>query len=230
MTAIGSVTCGKGRGRARLALPTRRAGTGQPRRYSRFVGLMKYGLPAVAAALIGAVIAWPTAYDRVNEFRLSYALSAADSGQPGMLNARYVSVDKADRPFVVTADSAVLDPVDADRVKLTALQADMTLNDDSWITLLAEQGEYDRERKILILSDEVDVFSDHGYEFHAKSTRVLLDSGTAISDLPVHGQGPLGTVRADRFRAYDRGQRLSFEGAVHVIVYPNGGEDARAIP
>jgi len=106
------------------------------------------------------------------------------------------------------------------------VEADMTLDDESWVTVIADRGEYDLGKQELLLSDRVDLFSDHGYEFHAKEARVHLDSGTATSDLPVQGQGPIGTLRADRFRLTGLGQRLRFEGDVRVVVRPSGGVDS----
>ena len=220
MTSVGAMR------QTRLARPSRRP-LGEPARYSRFVGLMKFGLPALAAALVGAVLAWPGTNDDPREFRLSYAaIDLSNPGRPGMLNARYVGTDEANRPFVVTAESAIVDPADKNRVHLTTLQADMTLDDESWVTVIADRGEYDLDEQELLLSDRVDLFSDHGYEFHAKEVRVHLDSGAATSDLPVQGQGPLGTLRADRFRMTDLGQRLRFEGDVRMVVRPSGGADS----
>ena len=221
MTAIGSTA------RTRLARPSRRRPLAEPARYSRFVGLMKFGLPALAAALVGAVLAWPGTNDDPREFRLSYAaIDMSDPGRPGMLNARYVGTDQADRPFVVTADSAIVDPENKNRVHLKALQADMTLDDGSWVTVMADRGVYDLDEQELLLSDRVDLFSDHGYEFHAQEARVHLGTGTAASDLPVEGQGPLGTLRADRFWLIDLGKRLRFEGGVRMVVHVAGDPGA----
>ena len=202
--------------------PHGRQSFGELRNYSRFVGLMKFGLVTLAVALLGVFLAWPGTNDDPQEFRLSYAkIDASDLNQLGMVNARYIGTDEENRQYMVTADSAMADPGDQTLVRLKALQAEMTQVDQTWVTVLADHGIYDIDDKTLVLSKEVNLFSDSGYEFHTQDTRVDLESGSATSDSPIIGQGPFGTLRADSFRLADRGSRMFFEGSVHVTIYIN---------
>lgn len=204
----------------RFSEPHGRQSTVEPARYSRFVGLMKFGLVALAVVLLGVLLAWPDTKENPREFRLSYAkIDASDLNQLGMVNARYIGTDQENRQFVVTAESAKADPEDKSQIRLKTLQAEITQVDQTWVTLMAEHGIYDVGEKTLVLSRKVDLFSDSGYEFHAQETHVDLVSGSASSDYPVAGQGPLGILRADSFRFADKGSRMFFEGGVHVTIH-----------
>ncbi|HJP21881.1 MAG TPA: LPS export ABC transporter periplasmic protein LptC [Alphaproteobacteria bacterium] len=192
-------------------------------RYSRFVGLMKFVLPATALGLTGLVLAWPGGGSDPDAIRLSFAsLESDEQGNPGMTNARFVGSDRRDRPFLVTADRALQDNDNPGRVNLRTLQADMTLSNGMWLTMIAESGLYDRDKQTLDLVGPVNIFSDAGYEFHAQSSTVDLAAATASSDLPVKGQGPFGVLSADGFRFLDQGRRLIFEGGVKLVVHPGG--------
>src|SRR5690606_6036806 len=106
--------------------------------YSRFVGLMKWGLPLLAALRVLPVLAWPGVLKRKEGFQLSFSgLRGLGEEQLTMLNPRFMGVDRKDQPFVVTADSANQDPADPRRVTLERVQADITLTDGSWLSLIA---------------------------------------------------------------------------------------------
>ena len=198
---------------------TRRFGA----RYSRFVGTMKVLLPLTAAAIAGLILAWPGVHDEPQEIALTFAeTNSTDAETPGMANARYVGTDANNRPFLVTADEALQDPGKPDLVDLVALQADMTLDNGVWMSIMASSGQYDRAQQTLQLAGPVNIFSDAGYEFHTESARIDLQNNIAESDQPVRGHGPFGTLSADSFRVIDQGQRLLFRKNVRMIIRPFG--------
>ena len=137
-----------------------------------------------------------------------------------MVNARYVGTDGNNRPFVVTADSATAEPDNPDRIRLVALQADITFDDARWVTVIADSGVYDRLAQTLRLGEAVSLYSDDGFELHAGSTLVDLEAGSAASDAPVQAQGPLGVLNANSFRIAAAGRRLHFIGAVRATIDP----------
>jgi len=191
------------------------------KRHTRFVGMMKLVLPAIAAALIAIVLVWPGAIDRGKSLPLSFA--APQSGPAdalAMVNPRYLGTDSNGLPFMITAATAVQDPGDLRRITLTDLQADMTLSGGTWLSLMAQGGLYHQGHKTLQLAGPVSVYSDRGYEFHAGDVAVDLDKGSASSDSAVSGQGPFGEFRADRMRILKRGRHLLFDDNVVVTLHP----------
>lgn len=190
-------------------------------RYTRFVGAMKLLLPVLALVLIGTVIIWSGSYDRDQGIQLSFLSSSSDKADRlTMVNPRYVGADGGNRPFVVTADLAEQDPANPKRVTLTGVQADMTADDGAWFTAMSPAGHYHQDTHRLTLDGPINVYSDAGYEFHADAVEINLAQGTALSDRPVSGQGPFGTLRADAMRVSERGRRFEFNGNVRLVIEP----------
>lgn len=205
------------------ATPGRPPITRSSTRRSRFVGLMKLVLPLSAAILVAVVVVWSGASDRDSGFRLSFVSDRADgTPSPGMVNARYVGTDRNERPFTITANRAVQVADDPDAVNLETLQADITLDDGTWLALTASSGVYRRQARTLRLEGPVNVFSDDGFHFNAEDARIDLASGTIESDRPIRGQGPLGILNANAFRTVDAGRRLFFTGEVKLVIQPGG--------
>jgi len=199
--------------------PRYRPGKAPSPGYSRFVGLMRLLLPAIALALAGVVVAWPELYRGREGFRLSFAEIRPQDDGLTMSNARYVGKDSNERPFMITAESAVQDVTDGKRVELRTLQADITLTDGTWVTLSADRGIYRQDTQRLELSGSVNIFSDRGFEFHTERARIDLAAGTAEGDDPVRGQGPFGLLEADGFRMTGMGRSILFPANVRLTIF-----------
>ena len=168
------------------------------------------------------LVAWPQAQDQGSSFRVSLAaLPEGDAGDAGMTSARFVGTDSRDQPFVITAERAVPNAINPDRIALDTLQADLTLSSGAWVSMMSTNGLYDRTQQSLALKDGVDLFADNGFALHTSSVRIDLADGTAHGTEPVRAQGPLGELAADSFRMEREGQRLFFEGNVRMILQPS---------
>ncbi len=193
------------------------------RQYSRFVGMMKLLLPLLAFGLVVAVVIWPNEFREATGFHLSYV--SDDDGNATeltMLRPRYLGTDARNRPYVVTADRATQDLLDQRLITLKRLQADMSMADGRWFTVMADTGVFHQQKQHLRLQGAINLFSDQGYEFNAEVADIDLNTGVGISDLPVRGQGPFGTLRADRLVVEDFGQRLLFKGNVRMHIMARG--------
>jgi lipopolysaccharide export system protein LptC len=195
------------------------------RGYSQFVGLMKFGLPLAAVALIALMIGWPGIDGGGNGFRLSIADLAPDAnGNLGITRARFAGTDRFDQPFLVTAEHAIQDAEGFDVFALETLQADLTMANGTWITISAATGQFERNALILDLMGPISVYTDVGYEIHADQARLDLRQGTVISNGPIQGHGPLGAISASNGVAFssDTGT-LTFTGDVRVTMNPSAG-------
>jgi lipopolysaccharide export system protein LptC len=197
-------------------------------RYSIFVGFMKVLLPALAAALILLVVAWPQFTIDDGGFRLSVSKLAPDQADSlTMLNARFDGLDENDRPYTLTADMATQSDSDKDLVELELPKADITLEDGTWLALTARSGQYRQKSRILDLAGSVSLFHDQGFELRTEAARVDFAKGVAEGAQPVQGQGSAGFIEAEGFRVLDRGARIIFTGKAHMIVNPETWEAAR---
>lgn len=218
-----SLTKPAGRSAPRVTAPVQ---TG--RGYSRFVALMRVGLPLVAVAIITIVIAWPQLSEAPRGFRLGLAkISPGDSGDQQIVNANFTGTGSQGRSYSVTADSAWQASQSTDLIQLAFPKADLTLDTGAWLVMSAETGVFNRQSQTLVLKGAVNLFHDIGYELHTASAQIDLVAGTAWGDDPVRGQGPGGTMSSKGFRIMDHGQRILFTGKSRMVLYPKPTDSPR---
>ena len=191
-----------------------------PRRgYSRFVGLMRWLLPALALALVVLIGAWPQLMGTIAVPSLGVPI-----GEPMVMSApRYVGRTRDAQPFTVEAQSARLDPAQPDRITLEAMRAGVTTTTGRDLALSAADAVYDRSRQELRLGGGVALESADGYRFSAAAADVDLAGGRVVGTTPIDGTGPTGTIRADRFEFARGGDQLRFAGRVKVVLAPPAG-------
>ena len=189
------------------------------RRYSRFVGLMKFVLPAFAVGLVALMVAWPNRFGDGEGFRLSFADLAPDpDGNLGVVRARFAGTDSRSRPFLITAARAVQQSERFEVFNLEVLQADMTLDNGTWISVSAVGGVLDRGGRHLRLEGPIEIFTDVGYELRAEEASIDLALGAIETSQPVNGHGPLGAIWAEGMRFTSDGGVIAFWGSVRVVL------------
>jgi len=204
--------------------PVRRHGPG----YSRFVAMMKFLLPTVAVLLVTLVGVWPYLQVQDNRFRIGFsALKAKFSKDASMVNPRYVGTGKDTQPFTITADLAKNLLKGSAAVELEMPEADITLKDGTWLVLTAKTGVYSRDVNKLALVGAVNLFHDSGYEFRTSKADIDLAKGTAVSNTPVRGHGPFGTLKAEGFRVSDKGKTIYFTGKSKLVIFPDAAKRGR---
>ena len=199
-----------------------RYGQGAVRRDVPVVRVLKIALPCLAVALIALAVAWPVLFPEgpAKAPRMAVQDVAPGGNDVRLIKPRYGGTDARGRPFLVTAESATQDRANPDLIHLANLQADITLTDGAWFSLIAPTGLYRIPDQALDLTGGVDVFSDRGYELHAPNVRVDLGEAIAEGTNGVHGQGPFGHMRAERYRFERDRQHLILTGRVHVTYSP----------
>jgi lipopolysaccharide export system protein LptC len=188
-------------------------------RYSRFVGLMKVVLPAVAAALLGLLIVWPRLSPQHQPAAVGFAQpSSAQVDALSIRNPRYYGTDEKNLPFTVTAEVATqLDPKNM-VVTLEKPTADLVRGNGKNLVVDANLGFYRQKDDTLDLLGHVDMFRDDGYELHTESARIQIARGDASGDQPVTGQGPAGRLSGQGFTLTDRGRIITFTGKSKAVL------------
>lgn len=210
---LATVIPGDGRGHAGVRRVSRA--------HSRFVTLLKVVLPMTALGLVVLLAAWPMMQEA------GRTTPSVDKGQLEMVNARYFSVDDANQPFSVTAESAVQSADEPGIVDLVKPETEMTQADGKWVFLRSERGRYNQDSGLLLLVESVKVFQDDGYEFTTDEAHVQARQGDAWGDHAVVGQGPFGEIHAQGFRIVERGRTVVFTGA-STMTLPGSSSGAGA--
>jgi len=205
--------------RAARGWPTlRRRGRG-----SRSVGWLRFLLPTLALALVALVVLWPQLNGGYGGLIMPM-LKSGDVAGPAdamrMANPRYVGQTEKAEPYAITADSARLDPADADRIHLQRMDAKITTAKRRDVRLLAQNGVYHRSVEELDLGGGLELTTADGYRFVTESAHVDLGNGRVTGERPITGSGPAGDLSADRFEISRGGEVLYFEGDVKVVIEP----------
>ena len=135
-----------------------------------------------------------------------------------MTNARFLGRDAQGHAYVLTAIEAARDNTDFQKITLT--NPTLTMDSDSLkpTRLSADFGVYREDNRILLLNGHVSVRDSQDDSFLTEQAIVDTVNGAVAGKSPVSGQGPTGSIRADSYAIYDRGQRLVFQGKVHSRV------------
>jgi lipopolysaccharide export system protein LptC len=186
------------------------------------VAVAKRALPLAALILLSSIALWPEFESAEDRGRVAFR-RVADVRPDALhvVNPRYQGVDEQNRPFNVTAASAVQTGRE-DVVLLRVPRADLLLSDGGWLYLEARDGLYDRPQNRLDLEGAVTVHHDDGTQFSTERAVIDLAAGAAQGSRPVAAQGPFGTLTAEGFRVTDRGQVVLFTGKARVVL--EGGE------
>lgn len=178
------------------------------------INASKFLLPAAALLLLSSIALWPEFHRATDTARIMlHGLSATVNGAR-ITNAHYNGVDDHGRPFTVTAATAT--QRDADRVDLTIPDADMTLENGSWINVKSRQGVFMRKDQQLDLSEDVVLYRDDGTTMTTATATVEMKAGAASGASPTHVEGPFGTLDATGFTTVDKGAAIQFWGPVRV--------------
>jgi lipopolysaccharide export system protein LptC len=176
----------------------------------------KFMLPAAAALLLVAIALWPE-FDRATD-KARFSMGGLHATMDGarVTDAHYKGVDERGRPYTVTAATATQRSVE--QIDLTVPNADMTLENGTWINVKSKLGVFMRNAQQLDLSDHVVLYRDDGTTMTTSSATVEMKAGAASGAAPTHVEGPFGTLDASGFTTVDKGAAIQFWGPVHVLL------------
>lgn len=200
---------------AQLETPAKQTHVGKG--YTRFVRMMRLFLPLAAVGLAGIVMSWPDIEDTFEAIPQEDILPQ-HIGQNELINPRFKSRDDKSQPYEITADRAFQSAKDVNVVLLEQPEADITLSDGTYLSARAEKGVYRQKAENLILDGEVTLFHDEGYEMTTARMLINMKNRKAISDRPVSGHGPAGTIQASGLQADSGANSLIFTGPAKLVL------------
>jgi lipopolysaccharide export system protein LptC len=138
-----------------------------------------------------------------------------------MLSPSFTGRTPNGEPYVVTADWALPDAPNPNRIKLRGVEATMTLADGRIATLLAADGAFFPQIKRLRIENGVAVTTSDGYRVDTNAATVDADGRSLRTDGAVRATGPTGSIQADLLEALDAEDRIvKFSGNVLVLIKP----------
>ncbi|MEQ8965754.1 MAG: LPS export ABC transporter periplasmic protein LptC [Azospirillaceae bacterium] len=205
--------------RRRFTAKTRR--TSGTRGYSAFVSAAKFVLPLAALGLIAIVVMWPSLDAPVER-----DVTEQQASSSSMVNPRFSSTDDQGRPYTITGTAADGVPGETAVVDIESPEADVTLEDGTWLALMADQGRFDRDAERIHLQGNVEVFRDDGYAIRTHEAHVDLQAGESWGDRAVSGHGPDGRLEGSGFRIAGNGDTIVVTGPARLVLEAGGGAGA----
>lgn len=179
--------------------------------------LTKTLLPVCAVLLLASIAAWPEINRILRHEALTLkGLSAVEMGSGRMLDPRYHGVDARQRPFTVTADTAVQRT--PERIDLTAPKGDATLQNGTWLMVQSKDGVYMQHAGLLDLFGDVVLYRQDGTTMTSQTSEIDLKQGAATSSVATHAEGPFGTLDATGYTLVDKGAVIQFQGPATLVL------------
>ena len=180
-------------------------------RYTRFVSLIKIVFLATASALVLLVVAWSFSVPSDEKITISLSNSKPINNiNEGLTNGRFIGKDKNNQTYIITADYA--EPINGNprEIALQTLQADITLDDGTWITLKAPEGVLNRNQNELLLGDSVYIYADNRFEVFTNLVKIDLSNSIITSDSKINMQSSYGNLEANSFNFNNNINNLRF--------------------
>jgi len=192
------------------------------RRYSYLVTSLKFIIPFLALTLVLLMFVF-TSDDTESEKITLEPGEVAVSGveQSSMINPRFHGVDADNQPYNIFAKTATQQS--EKEVFLENLTADITLQDGSWISMVADSGVYKFNEELLRLSGVVEVFITaydfSGYEIRTKDAIADIKRGYLMSDADVTAKSDMGDFTAKGFLIEQGNQKITFKGPIKLVIF-----------
>jgi lipopolysaccharide export system protein LptC len=197
------------------------------RRHSRLVRFMRVAIPVGAILSFGAFIVYPF-FDPFRAAGISVGAVKMDGTRVTMENPRLAGHRKDNKPYEVTAASAVQDIRVPNVVELTEMRARLVNSDDTVINLTAKSAVFDSQKEQLTLRDDVRVRTQSGQEATMRSADVDFKAGTVRSTDGVTVRLPDMSVSAEALDIVDSGAKVAFIGRVSALIDDRDSAEARA--
>jgi len=187
---------------------------------SGIVRFLKVALPLAALGLVAALFLVSR-----GDIGRGVSVSAIDFDVTDGLRLsqpRFTGVTRNGQPFVITADWALPDGPDPDRVGLGPVRGEIEMDAARRVTLTAQGGEIRPKLNTMRLEGGVAAETTDGYRLSAARADIDMKAETLAADGPVAVSGPAGDIASGSMRAARRDENLVvwFENRVRVRIDP----------
>lgn len=186
------------------------------RRRSLIVSFWRGALPTVIGVSILGMAIW-AGVKTIGDLQPANR----SAGEIRMIGPEFHGHDKKGRPYVVTAESAVRDPVKTDRSILTKPKLVMQTENRGDLTVTADSGLYDEASKVMDLTGNVVATDGQGYRFASPTAHVISDAHSVSGREGVLITGPLGQTSGSAYSMDDKAGHALIIGNVKTHLVPH---------
>ncbi|MAI02654.1 MAG: hypothetical protein CMP40_02350 [Rickettsiales bacterium] len=127
-------------------------------------------------------------------------------------NAKLIGNDKKNRPYMITAESAIKNNIKKNIMLLYSVEADIALKNGGWLILNTKHASYNIENKILSTGKKVEMYYDNGTILETSNLSFNVISGIGNGDNGVKMYGSWGMIESGSF---------SFDTINHKFLFNN---------
>jgi len=193
----------------------RKAAFARWERRRALIALLRRALPAAMAVIGLVMVGWIT----VSALRAP-SPPKAESPIIRMVGARFQGRIEDGRSFLIGARQAFRDERAPQRV--TLIEPILVIGAETAMPrrLMARQGVYDQQTRLLRLTGEVRIDDGLGNRIASADTTIDTRTGTATGESGIEGDASTGQVSAGSYSVSDKGDRVEFKGGVRTRINP----------
>jgi len=184
------------------------------RAHSRFIHLLRWGLPVAIFAIVGVI----GGFVALDAQRNAAARPQEAPVEIKMVNPRFVGRDDKGRVFNLYAREAQRDDHDLQRVLLTAPVVVLDAAGQSRSTLTSDRGDYNEATRILHLKGHVRVDDSRASTVATDEAVVDTKAGSVTGVSSLAASGPQGDVQAGAYTVTGRGDHIMLRGGVRGTI------------
>ena len=135
---------------------------------------------------------------------------AKDKSEVKIENAKLIGSDGKNRPYMITAKSALKNSIKKNIMTLYGVEADISLEKGKWILLKTLEASYNPNKKTLASQDLVKIYYNDGTILESSNIYYNISSGLIKGDNGITMFGNWGAIESDSFSFYINSQKLKF--------------------
>ena len=177
----------------------------------------QWALPLLAIVLLCSIALWPEIARVKDQGRTAIRRAFQMDPESGrMRDPRYRGMDQRNRPYTVTASSAM--QTSPERIAMTNPKGDLVTESGTWLMAQSKDGVFMQHQSLMDMSNEVSLYREDGTVLQTNSAALDLKAGVATSTEQTHAEGPFGTLDAQGFTLLEKGAVIQFHGPAHLVL------------
>lgn len=193
--------------------------------HTRRVLIFKRSLPVFAFLLASLIFIWPTVFSTKEQFALVVdGNGGAKGSKVDMEQVRFFAQDDKNQPMTLIAQKIQETDPKKRVVFLETLAATYKTHQGVLLNSQTAYGFAFQKEEYLYFEDKIHTTSDNGYTI--ASSRVFYDyrDGALESDSAVSIRGPAGTLQAEGFILYNKGDNIDFKEKTDTLIRDAQGD------